>query len=162
MAGGCRFFQDRPPSGGATALPSLVTIPLAKDLQVPNKIGHFCMSRSSGENLETGGDTHGIKTSLQPHANHYHGTSSTVPNWDCAQERDTTQPPALHDYLLGPANKSGAFFTGPVACERARCRAAQTPAPAAITRRPIQVLLAWDGRIADGRIAPAIAVAQQA
>jgi hypothetical protein len=43
-----------------------------------------------------------------------------------------------------------------------RCRAAQTPAPAAITRRPIQVLLAWDGRIADGRIAPAIAVAQQA
>jgi len=36
------------------------------------------------------------------------------------------------------------------------------PAPAAITRRPIQVLLAWDGRIANGRIAPAIAVAQQA
>ena len=31
------------------------------------------------------------------------------------------QPPALHDYLLGPANKSGAFFTGPAACERARC-----------------------------------------
>jgi hypothetical protein len=35
-------------------------------------------------------------------------------------------------------------------------------ARAAITRRPIQVLLAWDGRIADARIAPAIAVAQQA
>src|SRR5215475_6806546 len=49
------------------------------------------------------------------------GTNSTVPNWECARERDTTQPPALHDYLLGPANKSGAFFTGPVACERARC-----------------------------------------
>ena len=23
----------------------------------------------------------------------------------CARERDTTQPPALHDYLLGPANR---------------------------------------------------------
>src|SRR5215471_8593856 len=34
------------------------------------------------------------------------------------------------------------------------------PAPAAITR--VQVLLAWDGRIADGRVAPAIALAQQA
>src|SRR5262249_21868767 len=43
------------------------------------------------------------------------------PELECARERDTTQPPALHDYLLGPANKSGAFFTGPVACERARC-----------------------------------------
>ena len=27
------------------------------------------------------------------------------------RERDTTQPPALHDYLLGPANKSGGPFS---------------------------------------------------
>src|SRR5262249_7815270 len=54
----------------------------------------------------------------------HHGTNSTVPNWECARERDTTQPPALHDYLLGPANKSGAFFTEPVACEPARSGAA--------------------------------------
>ena len=39
-------------------------------------------------------------------------------------------------------------------------RAIEPPAPAAITR--LQVLLAWDDRIANGRIAPAIAVAQQA
>ena len=54
----------------------------------------------------------------------HHGTNSTVLNWECARERDTTQPPALHDYLLGPANKSGAFFTEPVACEPARSGAA--------------------------------------
>jgi hypothetical protein len=39
-------------------------------------------------------------------------------------------------------------------------RVLEPPAPAAITR--LQVLLAWDDRIANGRIAPAIAVAQQA
>src|SRR5215471_16582644 len=54
----------------------------------------------------------------------HHGTNSTVPNWECARERDTTQPPALHDYLLGPADKSGAFFTEPVGCEPARSGAA--------------------------------------
>src|SRR5215831_1214272 len=57
-------------------------------------------------------------------ADDHHGTNSTVPNWECARERDTTQPPALHDYLLGPANKSGAFFTEPVACDPARSGAA--------------------------------------
>jgi Transposase IS116/IS110/IS902 family len=35
--------------------------------------------------------------------------SMTVPNWERARERDTTQPPALHDYPLGPANKAGPF-----------------------------------------------------
>jgi len=39
-------------------------------------------------------------------------------------------------------------------------RAIEPPAPAAITR--LQVLLAWDDRIANGQIAPAVAVAQQA
>ena len=47
MAGGCRFFQDRPPSGGAAALPFLVTIPWPETCKFLNKIGHFCMSRSS-------------------------------------------------------------------------------------------------------------------
>jgi hypothetical protein len=36
-------------------------------------------------------------------------------------------------------------------------RVLEPPAPAAITRRPIQVLLVWDDRIADGCIAQAIA-----
>jgi hypothetical protein len=39
-------------------------------------------------------------------------------------------------------------------------RAPEPPAPAAITR--LQVLLAWDDRIANGRIAPAIAIGEQA
>jgi len=39
---------------------------------------------------------------------------------------------ALHDYLLGPANKSGAFFTGPVACERDAGRPAALAARHAI------------------------------
>src|SRR5262249_52500552 len=76
----------------------------------------------------------------------HHGTNSTVPNWECARERDTTQPPALHDYLLGPANKSGAFFTEPVACEPARSGAAdlalrRPKGPASNSRRPMVTVI---------------------
>src|SRR5262245_26721754 len=41
----------------------------------------------------------------------HHGTNSTVPNWECARERDTTQPPALHDNLA-PPTKAGPFSRG--------------------------------------------------
>src|SRR5262249_27104466 len=57
------------------------------------------------------------------------GTNSTVPNWDCAREGDTTQPPALHDYLLGPANKSGAFFAELVACLASTARVVSAMPP---------------------------------
>ena len=118
--GGLSILSRQATLRGATALLFLVTIPLAKDLQVPQQNRPFLhepIERGEPGNQE---GTHGIKTSLQLHANHYHGTNSTVPNWDCARERDTTQPPALHDYLLGPANKSGAFFTEPASTVRRR------------------------------------------
>src|SRR5215510_5048323 len=44
-------------------------------------------------------------------ADDHHGTNSTVPNWECARERDTTQPPALHDNLA-PPTKAGPFSRG--------------------------------------------------
>src|SRR5215510_1234904 len=48
-------------------------------------------------------------------ADDHHGTNSTVPNWECARERDTTQPPALHDNLA-PPTKAGPFSRGQSRC----------------------------------------------
>ena len=58
---------------------------------------------------------------------------------ECARERDTTQPPALHDHPLGPANKSGAFFAELVACLASTARVV-CAMPGAAAARAVRAL----------------------